>query len=429
MPQSASDTVTIPPGTLSQEGEDREMAMDALKNLTSNIPDWQKRLDDVGSQIDRRQAELAAVAAADPKSAEARSLRNTGSTESLKPKNEGSPYPDEPAPQSSMEHDGQMKKPATPPRDLRRRQSVSPPGPNQSGTSSAVPGNAREAIGVAAHSRAAVAGRRRMRSGSLLSQDGAPPTYRTRSMIIVYYDSYVQGFFDDMVRFISSSRNLLRKAKMAAKVAQIKRMAELDIPDDDGSGDDKAEQQLPTLRYVSTRRMRTMGLSGSALGGSDQPPDVYDSLDKSLEVIQSTCEHGAHQFLRDADCHDEIEKIRKRLEEVLSMSRKEAERVEREEPELAKETPDVGRVRTRRPISVRRDISSSTKDDPIQVREDLKFNAPIEAASRGTPMLSTAALEADMKMDVDEGIDVEAELPKLHYRSTRHMGPQQLHRT
>ncbi|KAK2926706.1 hypothetical protein FoTM2_013575 [Fusarium oxysporum f. sp. vasinfectum] len=64
------------------------MAMDALKNLVNNVPDWLQRLDDLSGQIDRHQAELAAVAAAEGKSAETKSLRNKGSTESLKPKDD-----------------------------------------------------------------------------------------------------------------------------------------------------------------------------------------------------------------------------------------------------------------------------------------------------------------------------------------------------
>ena len=52
------------------------------------------------------------------------------------------------------------------------------------------------------------------------------PKYRSRN--IVYYDSYVQLFFEDFVKFVSTSRNKIRKPKMAAKVARIKRLAELE---------------------------------------------------------------------------------------------------------------------------------------------------------------------------------------------------------
>jgi hypothetical protein len=58
----------------------------------------------------------------------------------------------------------------------------------------------------------------RKRFDSVISTEGATPKYRTRSMIVVYYDSYVQVFFEDLIVFVSASRNMMRKAKMAAKV-------------------------------------------------------------------------------------------------------------------------------------------------------------------------------------------------------------------
>ncbi|KAK3371233.1 hypothetical protein B0T24DRAFT_595075 [Lasiosphaeria ovina] len=107
--------------------------------------------------------------------------------------------------------------------------------------------------------------------------EGAAP--KTRSMIIVYYDSYVQLFFEDLVKFVSASRKMMRKAKMAAKVAQIKRLAELEMPEEsdeeevepstpsstDGAiapleatstvmKDGEAEERIPSLRYMSARQ-------------------------------------------------------------------------------------------------------------------------------------------------------------------------------
>ncbi|KAH7183982.1 hypothetical protein DER44DRAFT_834964 [Fusarium oxysporum] len=69
-----------------RETDFRDMAMDALKNLVNNVPDWLQKLDDLSGQIDRRQAELAAADVAEGKNAETKSLRNKGSTESLKPR-------------------------------------------------------------------------------------------------------------------------------------------------------------------------------------------------------------------------------------------------------------------------------------------------------------------------------------------------------
>ncbi|KAF5025817.1 hypothetical protein F66182_2150 [Fusarium sp. NRRL 66182] len=381
------------------------MAMDALRNLVNNVPDWLKRLDDLSGQIDRRQAELAAVAAAEGKSAETKSLRNKGSTESLKPKDDPPVvHAEAPADQDIPEHAAESTQPQT--ADAPKVRTPSPGSIRQQ----------QEAI-TAAQARARAQVRKKPKSPSMMSNEDTPAAYRTRSMIIVYYDSYVQGFFDELVRFVSSSRNLMRKAKMAARVAQIKKLAEQDVSED-GNGDDA----LPSLRYMSSRRFGPMSINRS--GGGDQPPDIYDNLDKGLEFVQSMCEHGAHQFLRDGDCSDEISKVQKRLAEVLGMAKTEMERVQREEPELAKETGEMGKVRTRRPISMRRDMSAGLKEgSPTPTREDNKLEpAKLEAAEPSPPPDKSAPLAVDPDvMEADEGIDVEMDIPKLQYRSTRAM--------
>ncbi|KAM4064666.1 hypothetical protein HRG_004969 [Hirsutella rhossiliensis] len=397
------------------------MAMDALKNLVNKIPDWLKRLDDLSGQIDRRQAELAALNHEQrPSSTGSRSLRNKGSAESLKPKDDGPLHTDfdiAPLP-GRAEHAQHAHEPVT----VQAEQAL-PVSPERA-TRLALHKKARDAV-VAAHSRALAQSKSRRRSTSIISAEGAPPTYRTRSLIIVYYDSYVQGFFDELVRFTSSGRNLLRKARMAAKVAQIKRMAELEMQDDDnGSGDDKtASDSLPSLRYMSTRRLGVMSaIRRPELGGAgdDQPPDIFECLDKSLEFVQSTCEHGAHQFLREADCNDEIKKIQARMTEVLKAAEKEMERVQREDPELAKETGDVGRARARRPISIRRELAVGLKGD-AEPEKDPHATSEVSRAdhNRNNVVEALNPPEVDTSEEPDEGIDVM--LPKLQYRSTRYM--------
>ncbi|WKT54310.1 hypothetical protein QSH57_004894 [Fusarium oxysporum f. sp. vasinfectum] len=387
-----------------RETDFRDMAMDALKNLVNNVPDWLQRLDDLSGQIDRRQAELAAVAAAEGNSAETKSLRNKGSTESLKPPDDPPIDHAEAPANGGIIEDGAGENTAQTP--------VKPEGPKVY-TPSPVSIHQQQEIIQAARAQA----RKKPKSPSMMSSKDAPAAYRTRSMVIVYYDSYVQSFFDDLVRFVSSSRNLMRKAKMAARVAQIKKLAEQDVSED-GSNDDA----LPSLRYMSSRRFGPMSISRP--GAGDQPPDVYDKLDKGLEFVQSMCEHGAHQFLRDGDCNDEISKVQKRLTEVLEMAKTEMERVEREEPELAKETGEMGKVRTRRPRSMRRDMTVGLKESsPTPTKEENKLEpAKLEAAEPIIAADPMAPMAVDPNiMEADEGIDVEMELPKLQYRSTRAM--------
>ncbi|KFH41619.1 hypothetical protein ACRE_076570 [Hapsidospora chrysogenum ATCC 11550] len=413
------------------------MAMDALKNLTNNIPDWLSRLDELSGQVDQRQAELAAIAASEPKPAasETKSLRNKGSQESLKPNDDGPsniPAPVEPQPEEEKKPEqspeepastSQLAKPVTTPHDGQKpRISLSSPGPGGIASSHKP---TRDAI-AAANSRAKTQVKKRVKTSSMLSAE-VTQTYRTRSMIIVYYDSYVQGFFDSLVRFVSSSRNLMRKAKMAAKVAEIKKMAEMEVSTADGSGDGEGVDPLPSLRYVSSRRMGALGRSGLGLRGPNDKPDVYDNLDRGLEFVQCTCEHGAHQFLRDADCHDEIRKIKDRLREVLDAANKEVARIQVEEPELAKETGTLLRPRACRPISMRRELSASPKetaaaaaarDEPPKLEPTRQPRSAHSKSSFIEP--ASTPLEVDTTLTADE-IDIEAELPKLQYRSTRAM--------
>ncbi|OBS21222.1 hypothetical protein FPOA_07560 [Fusarium poae] len=381
------------------------MAMDALKNLVNNVPDWLQRLDDLSGQIDRRQAELAAVAAAEGKSPKAKSLRNKGSTESLKPKD------DPPVVHAEASADEDT------PQDTTAQTPTKTSDPPKVHTPSPASIHQQQEIIKTAQARARAQVRKKPKSPSMMSTEDTPAAYRTRSMIIVYYDSYVQGFFDELVRFVSSSRNLMRKAKMAARVAQIKKLAEQDVSED-GNNDDA----LPSLRYMSSRRFGPMSIARP--GAGDQPPDVYDNLDKGLEFVQSLCEHGAHQFLRDGDCNDEISKVQKRLAEVLEMAKTEMDRVQREEPELAKETGEMGKIRTRRPISMRREMSAGLKEgSPTPAKEENKQeSAKLEAADPTPAPDPMAPMAVDPNiMEADEGIDVEMEIPKLQYRSTRAM--------
>ncbi|RTE69057.1 hypothetical protein BHE90_016562 [Fusarium euwallaceae] len=382
--------------------------MDTLNNLSTNVPDWLKRLEKLSGQIDRRQAEIAAIAAAEGKSADTKSLRNKGSTESLKPKDDHPVVRAEPPTGDTILKD---------PTNAEQRSETYAESPKHIPSPESI--QHQQEIIKASRARARAQVKKKPKSPSMMSNEDAPQPYRKHSLIIVFYDSYVQGFFDELVRSVSSSRNLLRKAKMAARVAQIKKLAEQDASEDGSNGED----ELPPLRYMSSRRFGPMSISRN--GPNSGTPDVYDNLNKGLEFVQIMCEHGAHQFLRDGDCNDEISKVQKRLAEILEMANKEMERVQREEPELAKETGETSKVRTERPISMRRDMSVDLKEGSPTLAKKIKLESgekepgEIEAAEPAQMDLSAPlAVDPDI-MVVDEGIDMET--PKLQYRSTRAM--------
>ena len=351
--------------------------MEALKNLVANVPDWLKKLDELNGQIEQRQIELARLTAQnkgtspDGVSIATKSVRNKGSTESLRPRNEPEAHPHDPIPQPDADNAAEAAAAAVAGAATAKAstEQPAPSSPSQSQSPSAVQRQA--------HARTTL--RKRQRTNSVASTDGAAPKYRTRSIIIVYYDSYVQAFFEELVKFVSSSRNIMRKAKMTAKIAKIKRLAELDSPDQSGNdslpgtftGDgpiaaDKNNE--PALHYVSTRRAgpgvparttrniyaragaRGGGASPTSLlsnvsPGAASPPDVYDELDKGLEYVQSMCEHAAHQFLRGGDCGEEVANIKGRLGETRELAEKEMARVRAEDPQALLKLADDDGIR------------------------------------------------------------------------------------
>lgn len=194
-------------------------------------------------------------------------------------------------------------------------------------------------------------------------------------MIIVYYDSVVQTAFEDLVKFVSSSRHTIRKGKMAGTIAEIRRATELEVNTDEDSDDvdggvdglqslspgntmaadsDSGDADIPSpeLEYLSTAQMKPLGdlaQKADALGyrraGIDTTPGFFDGLDKALEGCQGQCEHAAAQFLRDGDVSIEIHKIKQTLEEVKKSAEQEMERIRQVEaanPTLPNWRSDAG---------------------------------------------------------------------------------------
>ncbi|KAH6879808.1 hypothetical protein B0T10DRAFT_412922 [Thelonectria olida] len=94
------------------------------------------------------------------------------------------------------------------------------------------------------------------------------------------------------------------------------------------------------------------------------------------------------------------------------MATKEMDRVHREESKLAKETGELGKVRTRRPINIRREMFAGLKDGAVN--EDTKLEAAKTEDSK-VPSPDTP-LEADPNfIEADEGIAVDLEIPKIQY--------------
>lgn len=241
--------------------------LDGLVFVTENAPAWIARLDELTQQIICRHSELNQLSV--------RQLKpKNGSTESLRPRTNA---------------EGEI-----------------PPG-------------SEPAPALVAGMRQHYAGNplRRKRKTETISSSMEPTKYRTRSMIIVYYDSAVQEAFEGIVRSISTARNNIRKGRMAARMKAVTSIPE-GLLGEDASG------------IAAKLNLSKMGRSR---GGGAEAKNVLDTIDEGLEGSQSLCEHGAHQFLRDGDCSTEIEGIKKKLTEVTALAKQECERLSEAEAE------------------------------------------------------------------------------------------------
>ncbi|KAF2459213.1 hypothetical protein BDY21DRAFT_268931, partial [Lineolata rhizophorae] len=202
------------------------------------------------------------------------------------------------------------------------------------------------------------ANRKRKTPSVLSGRLSGPSKYRTRSMIIVYYDSEVEKAFETLVRNIGTGRNLLRKGRMAARVEALTKAAPPSDGEDsnsDGDGDDDGDiddimaklHYRPTrMMFTSTRAGRGINVRGVSNGRSPLPgsrgrdggaaaadpaatfDQKFDAADAALESAQSFCERAAHQFLRDGDCRDEIDKAAAKFGDALALSRREVSAAE-----------------------------------------------------------------------------------------------------
>ncbi|KAI9790306.1 MAG: hypothetical protein M1833_001965 [Piccolia ochrophora] len=283
--------------------------MDSLGSLTfvaDNVPDWIIKLDDLTEQIANRHSELTQLSG--------RALKpKNGSTESLRPKAQ------------DAEGEGPL---------------VTEPSPLSAG----------------ARQHYVQQMQRRKRKPDSVISNMEPTKYRTRSMIIVYYDSAVQEAFEGIVRNIGTARNNIRKGRMAAKMKQM-----TSLPDDVMDLGDAGFRSK--LAYTRVSRSR---------GGEEKTP--YDHIDLALETAQSLCEHGAHQFLRDGDCAAEIHGIRVRLEEAAGLAGKEADKLKEQEAKEAKETER--KAEEEEEEEEEEDGPKGTGDGPVEVDTEEPTDSP-----------------------------------------------------
>lgn len=146
-----------------------------------------------------------------------------------------------------------------------------------------------------------------------------PPKFRSRMMVIVTYDGQIQRSFEALVRAIGTGRNMLRKAKMAAKAEEIAALAAFEEDSDD---EDPYAFVNSKIGYRHRTGLSSLRIKGSKDGEAEAatptvtPTEIFDIPDKALEFAQGLCEKAAHQSLRDGDCRKELEGVKKHFQDI-----------------------------------------------------------------------------------------------------------------
>lgn len=346
--------------------------MDPLQSftfLTSNLPDWITQLDKLSAQVTQRHSEFRRLSQASRPLNGARK-RKTGSTESLRP-----------GPEDTLDSDSyQTTDPTTPsPKDIE----IDP-------SNKHLFREVREA-------------RRRCRPGFTASDASGPQRYRARTSLIIYYDSAIQEEFGVLVRNIGSARNNIRKGKANASFKA--RMASI--------GREHGPSEPPKLPKDRDGSLLTKG--------HDFGP--FEQVDKDLEAAQSFCEVGAHQFLREGNCREEVQGTKERFESCLriaeqQVARLEIERQEETEQEKRREREHEAQQERKRlqlqdhaiGIAVDEDLTT-TEDDGMEVDSGvIKVDEKVSSYS----LAGIGAIEVD---DESDGGSVHIDLSA--FRSTR----------
>jgi hypothetical protein len=265
-------------------------------------------------------------------------------------------------------------------------------------------------------------GSRKRKTQSVLSGRASGPLRYRRTMVVVTYDGDMQKSFELLVRAIGTGRNMLRKAKMEAKMNELAALAG-SSEDEDEADEDEEEAVMAKISYrprMSSMRNRAAAMRGGRHGASSgvaTPAALFDTTDKMLEQAQSLCEKASHVILRDGDCRTELGGIRKSFVDVLETAKTQVAKCD-----AAKllEPQEISSTNTS-------DTSlSSTEDPPYKKHFPGLSRPPPELQSKNTPLSIPAApapqfphktMEIEVDDDDDDDDEPDFVLPHVRYTS------------
>lgn len=331
-------------------------ALTSFTHLTENIPDWMIKLEDLAAQVLEQHSRFTKLTHLTQLKL---SRRKRGSTESLRPKDDG---------------------------DINQTTAV----PVNDNSSSGDPGILNSNL----DSAKAIGDVKRKRKCSTVSGASGIRRYRTRSMIIVYYDSAIQDAFESLVRHIASARNNLRKGKTAANFKA--RMIALGMEENPFVPGDFA--MLGSRVMPGPRSSRTDKPSLPSVKATKPAERVtrFEEADRELEAAQSLCEVAAHQFLRDGDCTEEIQGTRLRFESCLRMAQQEVDLLRREQ-EKTEEPEEPEEPKTPK-------LEEPKKEDILAEQSTSRVVTLNEKMDLSDPQQKTSGYAGINSIEVDDGI-------------------------
>jgi hypothetical protein len=263
---------------------------------------------------------------------------------------------------------------------------------------------------------------RKRKTQSVLSGRASGPSRYRRTMVVVTYDGDMQKSFELLVRAIGTGRNMLRKAKMEAKMNELAALAG-SSEDEDEADEDEEEAVMAKISYrprMSSMRTRAAAMRGARHGGSGgaaTPVALFDTTDKALELAQSLCEKASHVILREGDCRTELGAMRKSFVDVLETAKTQVAKC------------DAAKLLEPQALS-----STNTSDTSISSAEDPPYKKHFPQLSRPPPELQmkntslsipatiapqfpNKTMEIEVDDDEDDDDEPDFVLPHVRYTS------------
>lgn len=229
--------------------------------------------------------------------------------------------------------------------------------------------------------------RKRKTASALSGDQSGPCKYRSRSMVVVYYDGDAQKQFEALVRAVGTSRNYVRKAKMSLRVDSLVWGVSTESESSSSDGEETIKG-LGTFTYRTTRSRRP----DSSMFGKDGS-EAFEQIDKLLETTQALCERAAHQILRDGDCGAEVNNAKAQLADVRRVTEKETPALEKKAAKSAERRRRSEEQRRKEKEEQSKTLATRSDNEKIDMLGLVPHDGPLE--------VDTA--EADDDDDSSEG--------------------------